>query len=90
MQEERCKFGGSNLREEFHFLSSLEQGRALAPEAISLGKDQRPAVVLDAGEGLQAPAQFPALGRMGRLKAVSLGLGYTWEERQPIVKDQEV
>lgn len=54
MQEERCKFGGSSLRKEFHFLRSLEQGRVLAPEAIRLEKEQRPEVVLVAGEGLQA------------------------------------
>lgn len=38
MQEERCKFEGFSLRKEFHFLRSLEQGRVLAHEAISLGR----------------------------------------------------
>lgn len=65
MQEERCKFGGSSLRKEFHFLRSLEQGRVLAPEAISLEKEQRPEVVLVAGDRRQTPEQFPALERTG-------------------------
>lgn len=88
MQEERCKFEGFSLRKEFHFLRSLEQGRVLAHEAISPGKDPRPEVVLVTGKGLQVPEQFPAPRRIGeRLRPFSLGLGSTWEESQPQVKD---